>query len=92
MNGAALPVNPGHRRANPSRSSGDFHFHTVILGFMIKQMPVCTQANEVAESGSEFIPSLHLGDAGLFGAVPSVPHRSEQTRRRRSQRSRPFYS
>lgn len=26
-----------------------FWFHVVVLGFMIEQMPVCTQANEVAE-------------------------------------------
>lgn len=49
---------------------------------MIEQMPVCMQANEVAEKGSEFTPTLHRGDLSLFGAVPSAPHRPEQRRQK----------
>ena len=59
-----------------------FQFRAVILGFMMEQMPVCMQANEVAEYGSEFRPTLHRGDLSLFGAVPSAPHRPAQRRQK----------
>lgn len=48
----------------------------------MEQMPVCMQANEVAEYGSEFSPTLHRGDLSLFGAVPSAPHHPAQRRQK----------
>ncbi|KAI9543375.1 hypothetical protein NQZ68_012024 [Dissostichus eleginoides] len=45
-------------------------------------MPVCVQANEVAEKGSEFARILHRGDLSLFRAVPSAPYRPEQRRQK----------
>lgn len=44
------PTPPFLRLISPGPMSAViFWFHVVVLGFMIEQMPVCTQANEVAE-------------------------------------------
>lgn len=57
-----------------------FLFLVVTLGFMIEQMPVCKQANEVAQYSSEIRLTLRRRDQSLFGALPSAPHRCEQRR------------